>query len=161
MKATNEAYRNYKEQIFNHIPLYQTRLVKTIDASYEVREQVKSPKEVFDFLADYFADKDREHMIALFLDTANTIIGMTVLSVGNANSAYCDAKAVFRSALLANAQAIILAHNHPSGNPEPSRQDISVTEKVKDAGDLMDIPIHDHLIFAEGRYTSLAQEGYF
>lgn len=150
----------YRDKIFDHIPLYQTRIVKTMNAPFEVREQVKSPDDVFGFLSEYFEARDREYMVAVFLDTANTVIGMSVLSIGDLSGAYASTRDAFKHALLANAAAIVLAHNHPSGNPEPSRADISVTREMVEAGEVMGIPIHDHLIFAEGAYTSLATEGY-
>jgi DNA repair protein RadC len=159
MTTTQARYSDYKETIFDHVPLYQTRLVKTKNPGFEVREQITNPTDVYDFLGEYFEDKDREHMVALFLDTANTVIGMTVMSVGSLSGAYCEPRAVFGPAMLTNAAAVILAHNHPSGNPEFSRDDINVTKKMRKAGKVMSIPVHDHLLFVEDRHVSMANRG--
>ena len=97
-------------------------------------------------------------MIVL-LDTANKMIGLSRISVGGLASSIVEPRQVFKTAILANAAAIILAHNHPSGNPEPSREDIRITRQLVEAGKLMGVPVHDHLIIAETGHTSLAERG--
>ena len=93
------------------------------------------------------------------LNTKNKIIGVFELSHGNVNSSIFSVREMFQKALLANAVNIIVMHNHPSGDPTPSREDILVTERAKEAGKLIGIDILDHIIVGDGRYCSLKERG--
>jgi DNA repair protein RadC len=139
------------------LPCYTTRLMEESRHPYPSRYQVASPEDVAILLKDYFKEKDREEFILLILNTSNVLVGMSVISVGGLASSIVEPRQVFKVAVLANAAAVILAHNHPSGNPEPSREDIRITRQLVDAGKLMGIPVHDHLIMAGETYTSLAE----
>ena len=97
-------------------------------------------------------------MIVL-LDTSDTVVGLAQISVGGLAASIVEPRQVFKTAILANAAAIICLHNHPSGNPEPSHEDIRITQQLVEAGKLLGIPIHDHIIIAEKTYTSLAERG--
>jgi DNA repair protein RadC len=79
--------------------------------------------------------------------------------VGGLSSSVVEPRQIFKTAMLANAAAIILAHQHPSGNPEPSQEDIKITRQLTEAGEIMGIPVHDHLIITESDFTSLAERG--
>jgi DNA repair protein RadC len=149
----------YQIHLFNRLPLYTTRLVRETEFTYPDRFQVTEPGDVAAVLRDYFRDKDREEFLIVLLDTANTVIGLSQISVGGLSSSVVEPRQIFKTAILANAAAIIPAHNHPSGNPEPSREDIRITRQLAEAGDLMGIPVHDHLIITESSYTSLAERG--
>lgn len=149
----------YQIHLFNRLPLYSTRLVRETEFTYPDRFQVTNPKEVATILHDYFRDKDREEFLSVHLDTANTVTGLSQISVGGLSSSIVEASQVFKPAILANAAAVILAHQHPSGNPEPSQEDIKITRQLVEAGDILDIPVHDHLIVTEADYTSLAERG--
>jgi DNA repair protein RadC len=134
-------------------------LVRETTFSFPDREQVREPQDVALFLRQYFADKDREEFLSVFLDTANTVIGLAQISVGGLSASIVEPRAVFRAAILANAAAVILSHQHPSGNLEPSREDVKITRQLTEAGAIMGVPVHDHLIIAEHGYTSLAERG--
>ena len=95
----------------------------------------------------------------MLLDTANTIIGLSQISVGGLAASIVEPRQVFKVAILANAAAIICVHNHPSGNVEPSREDIRITRQLVEAGKLMGIPVHDHLIIGHNTFTSMAERG--
>ena len=84
---------------------------------------------------------------------------MAQISAGGLAASIVEPRAVFKAAILANAAAVILAHQHPSGNLEPSREDIKITRQLVEAGQVMGIPVHDHLIIASHGYTSLAERG--
>ncbi len=150
---------DYQGCLFSHVPFYTTRLVRETHFTFSHRKQVQNPEEVADVLQQYFQDKDREEFIVVFLDTANTMIGMAQISVGGLAASIVVPRQVFKVAIWANAGAIILAHQHPSGNPEPSREDIRITRQLVEAGKLMSVPVHDHLIIAENGYVSLAERG--
>lgn len=149
----------YQIHLFNRLPLYSTRLVRETEFTYPDRFQVTDPSEVATILQGYFRDKDREEFIIVLLDTANTVTGISQISVGGLSSSVVEARQVFKTALLANAAAVILSHQHPSGNPEPSKEDIKITRQLVEAGEIMDIPVHDHLIITEADYVSLADRG--
>ena len=149
----------YQLQLFSHLPLYTTRLVCERRFPFSDRIQVCSPADVAPILIEYFRDKDREEFIIVLLNTANVILGLSQISVGGLSASIVEPRQVFKVAVLANAAAIILCHNHPSGNVEPSREDIRITQQLVEAGKLMGVPVHDHLIIGQNTYTSLAERG--
>jgi len=125
----------------------------------ERREQVTCPADVTELLWDEeFATAASDKFIVCLLNTANVVQTYTVLSEGGLSSSIVEPRGVFQAALLDNAAAVICAHNHPSGNPEPSREDVRITRQLVEAGETLGIPLHDHIIVT-GRteYTSLAE----
>lgn len=101
----------------------------------------------------------REEFFVLMLNRANRLIGWVRLSSGGISGTVADPKMIFQAALLANASAIILAHNHPSGELKASAADIALTKKVRDAGKVLDIAVLDHIIMTSEAYTSFADDG--
>lgn len=148
---------DYRRHLFAHVPLYTTRLVKEGDFAFSDRGQVNTPEAVAVVLQDFFDGKDREEFVVVLLDTANTMIGISVLSVGGLAASIVEPRQVMKVAVLANAASIICAHNHVSGNPEPSCADLRVTRQLTEAGELMSIPLLDHLIITGDGYTSMAE----
>ena len=102
---------------------------------------------------------DENGYFSVMLDTKNRVIGFNTVTIGNINSAIVSARETFKPALLANATAIILAHNHPSGVAEPSQADERITKRLQSALELVDIRLLDHLIIGDGRATSMASRG--
>lgn len=100
-----------------------------------------------------------EETYVLLLNRANKPLGFSKISIGGTTGTVVDVKVVFQTALKANANSIILCHNHPSGNLKPSEADIKITKAIKEAGKLMDIPLADHLIITHEGYYSFADEG--
>ena len=121
--------------------------------------QVTGPQDVAAAYGPLMRDLKQEVFKVVLLNTANIIVGDYDLSAGGLAASIVEPRAVFRKALLENAAGVICLHNHPSGNPEPSREDVRVTKQLVEAGKLMGIPVHDHLIIAGGTYTSLAERG--
>ena len=138
----------YRSALFSGVPIYTTRLVRERTFDFATRDQLRSPADAAAVLGEYFQDRDREEFVVAFLDTANTITGLHVAPVGGLAAAIVEPRQVFKAAVLANAAAILIAHNHPSGNPELSREDVAVTKQLVEAGRVMGIPVHDHLILA-------------
>jgi DNA repair protein RadC len=124
-------------------------------------QKIQSSKSAYDLLKNVFPiDLDlREAFICLYLNRANNTCGYTVISIGGVSGTVCDPKTVFQHGLLANASSIILAHNHPSGNLEPSQADINLTNKLVKIGKELDMPILDHLILTSEDYKSFADSG--
>jgi len=121
------------------------------------KKKITSPRDFFDLFLPVFKEEPVEIFIVAWLSTANRIIGFEKVSVGNLNSSIVDPRSVFRSSIVANSASIIVAHNHPSGNPEPSEEDISITKKLVESGKILGVHVFDHLIFVEDTYTSFVE----
>jgi len=121
------------------------------------KKKITSPRDFFDLFNPVFKEEPVEIFIVAWLSSANRIIGFEKVSVGNLNSSIVDPRSVFRSAIVANSASIIVGHNHPSGNPEPSEEDISITKKLVESGKVLGVHVFDHLIFADDTYTSFVE----
>lgn len=140
------------------VPVVSTRLVCERDAPWP-RTQVSSPDAVVAFFRAYFSDRCNEEFWIVLLNTANVVISLAQISTGGLAASIVEPRAVFRTAVLANAAALICVHNHPSGNGEPSREDVRITQQLVEAGKLMGVAVHDHLVVASEGYTSFAERG--
>ena len=120
---------------------------------------IRTPSDVFENYQSLFKGQVRERFVVFWLNSANKVIGFEIISEGILNSSLCHPREVFRGAVVSTSAAIILAHNHPSGNVEPSQEDISITKQLVESGRIVGIPVHDHIIFADNSYTSLAERG--
>jgi len=126
------------------------------------RPQIKSSSDAFSAIAPILIDLPHEEFWILLLNRSNYVVGREQISVGGVTGTVVDAKMVFRKALeKPGITSIILCHNHPSGNLQPSNQDIVLTKKLKQAGTVLDLTIFDHLIVSERGYYSFADEGVF
>lgn len=121
--------------------------------------KITASRDAFDVLYPIFADLNHEEFWILILNRANIIIGKHLVSKGGMAGTVADPKVIFKTALENNAAYVILAHNHPSGNLKPSREDISLTKRLVEAGKILDLYVLDHLIFANMRYYSFGDEG--
>ena len=120
---------------------------------------IRSPSDVFQNYQSLFKDQVRERFIVFWLNSANKVIGFEIITEGLLNSSLTHPREVFRGAIVSTCASIILAHNHPSGNPEPSQEDITITKQIVESGKIIGIPVHDHIIFANNNFTSLAERG--
>lgn len=123
------------------------------------RPEVTSPEAAAALLVPQLADADRERCVAALLDTKHRLLEVVVVSVGSLSHTFMAPREVFRDALLANAAALVLAHNHPSGDPSPSRDDELLTRRLVRAGELVGIDLLDHLVVGGQRWVSLARRG--
>ncbi|MQA91970.1 MAG: DNA repair protein RadC [Gemmatimonas sp.] len=141
------------------IPIYQVRLVR--DGSQpSARKKVVSPSTAARVLQQYLDGADREHFVALLLDTQNQIIGIHTVTIGTLDASLVHPREIFKPAILANAASVILAHNHPSGDPTPSAEDRTVTRQVVAAGTTLGIEVLDHVIVGgPHRYHSFRESG--
>ena len=126
----------------------------------EVATRIHGPEDVIGVVTPLLRHEPSEVMVCVHLTTKHRVIGVSVVGRGGIDHVPCDPREVFRPAILANAAAVILAHNHPSGDPEPSPPDLEVTRRIEDAGRLLGIPLLDHLIVGDGRHVSMAVEGH-
>ena len=121
-------------------------------------KRVTSPEDVANIFIPLFRDEVKEKFIVVCLNSANKIIAYDTISVGNLNSSVVHPREIFKTALEQNAASIILLHNHPSGNPDPSNEDIAITKKLVESGKIMDIPVYDHIILAGNNHTSFVEK---
>jgi len=127
----------------------------------EKREVVKTPEDVVAQVRSRLKSKKKEYFLALLLDTRNQLIRVAEISVGSLDSSIVHPREVFKEAISASAASVIFAHNHPSGDPEASEDDISLTKRLADAGEIMGIDVLDHVIIGDRKYLSLKREGMF
>ena len=127
--------------------------------STDERPRISSPEDAANLLLPRLRHLDQEELHVVLLDTRNRVLGMRAIYRGSLNSSMVRIGELFRPAIEAPAAAIVMAHNHPSGDPSPSPEDINVTRQAVQAGKLLDIELLDHLIIGSGRYTSLKQRG--
>lgn len=144
------------------------RQIKAIYETLTVREEITnylktgtrytSPSEVYDTFR-FLMKETKEMFITLHLDGKNRIICMDIVSIGSLNQSIVHSREVFKTACISNAAALLLIHQHPSGDPTPSREDLEITRRLKDAGELMGIKVLDHIIVGEGEYLSFVERG--
>ncbi|MFT9496765.1 MULTISPECIES: RadC family protein [Bacillota] len=122
---------------------------------------IRCPEDAAKYLLNDLAYLDQEHFEVLFLNTKNEIIGRKNIFKGSLNASIVHPREIFREAVKLSAASIIAGHNHPSGNPTPSREDIDVTKRLVDAGKVVGIEVLDHVIIGHnGKYVSLKEKGY-
>ncbi|MGA7160693.1 MAG: DNA repair protein RadC [Bacteroidota bacterium] len=123
------------------------------------RRVIKSPSDIAKHFVPTLRDLPQEIFVVVLLNSANNITREVTITKGLLNSSLTHPREVFRHAIIEHAASIILVHNHPSGNPEPSQEDISITKQIVEASKVVGIPVHDHIIIAGAEFTSFAERG--
>ena len=141
------------------LPRYRVSLIREGSCTTECKI-IRTPEDVFSIIAPEYDNAAVEKVHMLALDTKNKVIGVFVISTGSLNASIIHPRDVFQRAILSNAASIILVHNHPSGDPTPSSEDIALTRSLVDAGKLMDLAVLDHVIVGDGSYASLKEKGF-
>ena len=121
-------------------------------------KKITSPGDIAGIFIPLLRDEVKEKFIVVCLNSANKIIKQEIISIGNLNSSVVHPREIFKVAIDSSSASIILIHNHPSGNPEPSNEDITITKKIVNAGKILDIPVFDHIIIAGINYTSFVEK---
>jgi DNA repair protein RadC len=121
--------------------------------------EVNSPQQAYAVLKPRIDDWSREHFLAVLLNARNGVVGVETVSVGSLSASIVHPREVFKPAIVASAAGIVLGHNHPSGDPEPSPEDLSVTKRLSEVATLMGIELHDHIIFTDRTFVSLKERG--
>jgi len=122
---------------------------------------VKTPEHVASLLRGRLKDKKKEHFLALLLDTRNQLIKVAEISVGSLDTSIVHPREAFKEAISASAASVIFVHNHPSGDPEASEDDIKLTKRLAEAGEIVGIDVLDHIIIGDKKYLSLKRQGLF
>lgn len=122
---------------------------------------VRTPEEVAALVRGKLKGKKKEYFLALLLDTRNQLIKVSEISIGSLDASIVHPREVFKEVISASAASVIFAHNHPSGNPEASEDDIKLTKRLVEAGEILGIDVLDHIIIGDKSYLSLKREGLF
>ena len=140
---------------------YRLELVKEESHKYEVETRISCPKNIYEVLTKVcrIQCNAEEVFILITLNTKNIVTGYFEVHRGTINTSLVHPREVFKRALLNNASNIMVAHNHPSGDPNPSKEDIQITERLKEAGNLLGINLLDHIIVGDDKYISLKEKG--
>ncbi len=133
--------------------------VSTMPEGPEAPPSIRTPRDVFDLLGPEMSALAQEQVRVLLLDGRNNVLGRRVVYQGNVNSSVVRAAEVLRHAVLENASAVIISHNHPSGDPDPSPNDVSLTRELQQAAELLDIELLDHVVIGRKRFVSLKERG--
>ncbi|MGG3641438.1 JAB domain-containing protein [Bacillus gobiensis] len=138
------------------------RLKQVVAEGEIVRERITSPDDAVRIATNYIGDEDREIFLVLVLNTKNQVNAIHRCHAGSVNASIVHPREVFKVAILNNGHSIVVAHNHPSNDPTPSRQDIEVTRRLQEAGSLLGIELLDSLIVTNSphNYVSLKEKGY-
>lgn len=139
------------------VPVFSLKLVRERD---HLTRQLHSPADAARLCSEMLDGLDREVFLVIALSTANRVIGAHIAHVGTVDASVASPREVFKFALLVNARSVICAHNHPSGNLEPSRADVQVSKQIQKAGEALSIRLLDSLVVGfDGEYASLAEKG--
>ncbi|AVQ99522.1 DNA repair protein RadC [Oceanobacillus picturae] len=126
----------------------------------DVRYVIRSPEDGANYVMEEMRSLRQEHFVVLFLDTKNQVIHRQTIFIGSLNASIVHPREVFREAVKRSAASIIVIHNHPSGDPTPSKEDIHVTRRLVDSGKMIGIELLDHLIIGDRKFVSLKEKGY-
>ena len=163
--------------------MYEWKIVRARRSGYGVRRRMRSSGDIYESFKDHFAHLDREHFVVLLLDAKNAMLGFHTVSIGSLTSSLVHPREVYKLLVLyndltelnenavisavcthsirASAAAMVLLHNHPSGDPTPSQEDQHITTRLRDVGDLLGIRVLDHVVFGDGSYVSFVDDGYW
>lgn len=147
-----------------HVPakrvdIVSLRLVKESSLLYKDRA-IRSPQDGYNLFKQFLGELDREYFVVMCLDVKNQPTAINVCHIGNLNSCIVSPREIMKTAILSNAASLILLHNHPSGHAKPSQEDIDVTRRLKEVGNIMGIEVIDHLVIGDDSFVSLKEEGY-
>ncbi len=133
--------------------------VREIEYSYDKRPKISGMNDVVEVVKPMIADPNKEFFVALYLNTKNGVLKQEVISIGSLNTNIVHPREVFRSACMVSASSIIVAHNHPSGDPSPSKEDIDLTKNLVEAGKMMGIELLDHVIIGHESNYGFKESG--
>jgi DNA repair protein RadC len=137
------------------IPDYKIMLVRDSNITTD-KKRISHPNDVVNVFQTYLEGLDREHFCIAMLDRKNNILGINTVSIGSVSASIVHPREVFKPAVIIGASGIILCHNHPSGDTNPSNEDIEITNRLKEAGKILGIEIVDHVIIGDDYYSFMS-----
>lgn len=142
------------------VPGFRICLVREPGIALAERPELRTPLAAARVISEYIGESDREQFIVALLTIRHRLIGLSTVSVGCLTSALVHPRECYKPAILASAAAVLVGHNHPSGDPEPSAEDVALTRRLASAGSLLGIELLDHVVVGEqGRFVSLKERG--
>ncbi|SCN02056.1 JAB domain-containing protein [Bacillus wiedmannii] len=147
------------KQPAKRVNIVRLKMVKEGSLFYKER-RIESPENASALLKQFLGEMDREYFIVLCLDTKNQPTAINVCHIGSLNASIVHPREVLKPAIISNAASIIVAHNHPSNDPTPSREDIEVTKRLAEAGKVIGVELLDHVIVCSDSFVSLKEKGY-
>lgn len=148
-----------KRDASKRIEIVSLRTVREKPSLLYLGRIIRKPEDAADLFQQFIGDCDRESFCILCLNTKNEPTAMHQVSCGTLNASIVHPRETFKLAVLANSASIIACHNHPSGDPTPSPEDVELTERLRDSGTLLGIELLDHIILGNGTFTSLKERG--
>ncbi|MFD3449554.1 DNA repair protein RadC [Microbacteriaceae bacterium 4G12] len=133
---------------------------RMVRLEYKERYSIRNPEDCAKYMMEEMRFLSQEHFVCLYLNTKNQVLHRQTVFIGSLNSSIVHPREVFREAFRRSAASIICLHNHPSGDPSPSKEDIEVTKRLVECGKIMGIEVLDHIIIGEHRFVSLKEKGY-
>lgn len=133
---------------------------RMVRVQYEHRYSIRSPEDCASYMMEEMRFLQQEHFVCLYLNTKNQVIHRQTIFIGSLNSSLVHPREVFKEAFRRSAASIICLHNHPSGSPEPSREDIEVTRRLVECGKIIGIDVLDHIIIGDHKFVSLKEKGH-
>ncbi|NEU30587.1 DNA repair protein RadC [bacterium LRH843] len=141
------------------VDIVSLRMVKESSLLYKDRS-IRSPEDGYKLFKQFLGELDREYFVVMCLDMKNQPTAINICHIGSLNSSIVHPREVMKTAILSNSASIIVQHNHPSGRPEPTPEDIDVTKRLVEAGKIIGIDVLDHLVIGEDSFVSLKERGY-
>lgn len=147
-----------------HVPakrvdIVSLRLVKESSLLYKDRS-IRSPEDAYNLFKQFLGELDREYFVVMCLDVKNQPTAINVCHIGSLNASLVHPREVMKAAILSNSASVLCLHNHPSGRPEPSSEDIDVTKRLAEAGKIVGIELIDHLVVGDETFVSLKERGH-
>ena len=133
---------------------------RMVRIEYKERYSIRSPEDCANYMMEEMRFLQQEHFVCLYLNTKNQVMHRQTVFIGSLNASIVHPREIFREAFRRSAASIICLHNHPSGDPAPSREDIEVTKRLAECGKIMGVDLLDHIIIGEHRFVSLKEKGY-
>ena len=149
--------KSEKKQQQKRISIVSIKMVRESSVLYDIRK-ISSPNDVVELGKRFLQEEDREKLIVCCIDTKNQPTAINVVAIGTLNNSLVHPREVFKPAILSNSASIILFHNHPSGDPKPSNQDVEFTNKVEQASQILGIQLLDHIVIGNTNYVSIFSE---
>lgn len=148
-----------KKRAAKRIEIISLRMVREKTSILYPNRTIRTPEDAANLFRQFIGDSDRESFCILCLNTKNEPTALHLVSTGTLNASLVHPRETFKLAILANSASIIAAHNHPSGEPTPSPEDVELTERIRDSGTLLGIDLLDHLILGDSTFVSMKEKG--
>lgn len=159
METERDLISNNQREHNKRVNIVSVKLIKESSILYKGRK-INSPQDAVNLVNDFVSDCDREMLLLCCLNTKNQPTSISTISIGSLNASIVHPREVFKAAILSNASSIILFHNHPSGDPQESQEDINITKRLYEVGKLVGIDVIDHIIVGDNsKFTSFKEKG--